>query len=85
MRITTKYLDTKEKVVVATSKVESVKVECSKLKKDFIAVINERNDANHKIKELTEALRVEKALVVQKDEEIQATLLKTNEERDKII
>ena len=71
--------------MVATSKVESVKVECSKLKKDLIAVINERNDANHKIKELTEALRVEKPLVVQKDEEIQAALLKTDEERDKII
>ena len=71
--------------MVATSKVESVKVECSKLKKDLIAVINERNDANHKIKELTEALCVEKPLVVQKDEEIQAALLKTDEERDKII
>ena len=47
--------------------------------------MNERNDANQKIKELTEAPRVENALVVQKDEEIQAALLKTNEERDKTI
>ena len=30
-------------------------------------------------------MRVEKALVVQKDKEIQAALLKTDEERDKII
>ena len=74
-----------EKVVVATSKVESMEVECSQLKKDLIAVMNERNDANQKIKEFTEALRVEKALVVQKDEEIQATLLKIYEVRDKII
>nr|POF16087.1 hypothetical protein CFP56_15578 [Quercus suber] len=73
------------KVVVATSKVKSIEVECPQLKKDLIAVMNERNDANQKIKELTEALRVEKALVVQKDEETQATLLKTDEERDKII
>ena len=65
-----------EKVVVATSKVESVEVECSQLKKDLIAVMNERNDANQKIKELTKALRVEKVLVVQKDH---------LEERDKII
>ena len=70
---------------MATSKVESMEVECSQLKKDLIAVMNERNDANQKIKEFTEALRVEKALVVQKDEEIQATLLKTDEVRDKII
>ena len=65
-----------EKVVVATSKVESVEVECSQLKKDLIAVMNERNDANQKIKELTKALRVEKVLVVQKDH---------LEERDEII
>ena len=57
----TDYLNTKEKVVVANSKVESVN------------------------KELIEALRVEKALVVQKDEEIQAALLKTDVEREKII
>ena len=70
---------------MATSKVESMEVECSQLKKDLIAVMNERNGANQKIKEFTEALRVEKALVVQKDEEIQATLLKIYEVRDKII
>ena len=54
----TDYLNMEEKVVVANSKVESVK------------------------KELIEALHVEKALVVQKDEEIQATLLKTDVERE---
>ena len=58
------YLVAEEKVVLGTSKAESVEVECSKLKKDLIAVMNERNDANQKIKELTEALRVEKALVI---------------------
>ena len=76
MHITTDYLNMEEKIVVATSKVESVEVECSQLKKDLIAVMNERNDANQKIKELTKALRVEKVLVVQKDH---------LEERDKII
>nr|POE53086.1 hypothetical protein CFP56_59325 [Quercus suber]POE67876.1 hypothetical protein CFP56_75722 [Quercus suber] len=70
LRITTNYLNVEERVVVATSKVESVEVECSQLKKDLIVVMNERNEANEKIKELTEALCVEKALVVQKDEEI---------------
>ena len=70
---------------MATSKAESVEVECSQLKKDLIAVMNERNDAKQKIKELTEALRVDKALFVQKDKEIQAALLKTDDERDKII
>ena len=81
----TGYLNMEEKVVVANSKVESIEVECSKLKKDLIAVMNEKNDANEKIRELIEALCVEKALVIQKDEEIQATLLKTDAEREKII
>ena len=54
-----------EKVVVATSKMEFVEVECFKLKKDLIAIMNERNDTNQKIKESTEALCVEKALVIQ--------------------
>ena len=82
--ITTDYLNVEEKVVVATSKVESMKAKCSQLK-DLITVMNEKNDAKKKIKELVEALHMEKALVVQKDEKIQATLLKTDEERDKIV
>ena len=48
---------------MATLKVESVEVECFQLKKDLIVAMNERNEANHKIKGLTEALCVEKALV----------------------
>ena len=70
---------------MATSKAESVEVECSQLKKDLIVAMNERTDTNQKVKEFTEALRMEKALVVQKNEKIQVALLKTNDERDKII
>ena len=70
---------------MATSKAKSVEVECFQLKKDLIVAMNKRNQANQKIKELTEALRMEKALVAQKDEEIQVALLKTNVERDKVI
>ena len=69
---------------MATLKAKSVEVECFQLKKDLIVAMNKRNQANQKIKELTEALRMEKALVAQKDEEIQAALLKTNDERDKV-
>ena len=79
------YLNIEEKVVVANLKVESVEVESSKLRKDLIVAMNEWNDADEKIKELTEALHVEKALVVQKDEEIQYALLKTYAKREKII
>lgn len=38
-----------------------------------------------KAKELNEALKVEKLLITQKDNEIQAALLRTNEERKKVI
>ena len=70
---------------MATLKVESVEVQCSQLKKDLIVAMNERNEVNQKIKELTEALRMEKAFIAQKDEEIQVAFLKTNDERDKVI
>lgn len=70
---------------MATSKAESVEVECSMLRKDLINAMNVVNDTKQKVKELAEALRMEKALVVQKDGEIQAALLKTNEEREKVI
>lgn len=50
--------------MVATLKAKSVEVECSKLRKDLINAMNEMNDANLKVKELIEALRMEKALIV---------------------
>ena len=46
LRITTDYLNTEEKVVVATSKVESVEVECSQLKKDLTTTMNKKNEVN---------------------------------------
>jgi len=46
LRITTNCLNTEEKVVVATSKAESMEVECSQLKKDLTATMNEKNEAN---------------------------------------
>ncbi|KAL0003072.1 hypothetical protein SO802_016853 [Lithocarpus litseifolius] len=81
----TNYLNTEEKVVMANSKVESIEAESSNLRKDLIVAMNETNNVNEKIRELTEALRLEKALIVYKDEEIQAALLRTNVEKDKVI
>lgn len=71
--------------MVTNLKVEPVEVECSQLRKDLIVAMNERNEAHKKIKELTEALHVEKTLVVQKDEEIQVSFLKTDTKRDKVV
>ena len=41
--------------------------------------------AMEKVKDLKDALKVKKKLIIQKDEEVQAALLKTNEEREKVI
>ena len=47
--------------------------------------MDEVNRAKEKIKELNEALKVEKMLVVQKDEKVQAALLRTSAEREKFV
>lgn len=66
--------------MAANSKLEVVEAESLKLRNDLIVAMDEMNRANEKIKELNEALRMEKMLVIQKDEEIQHTLLKTSAE-----
>ena len=71
--------------MVANSKVESVEDESSRLRKDLIKAMDEATNAKGKIKELNQVLKVEKLLVAQKDDEIQAALLRTDEEREKVI
>ena len=62
--LTTNYLGIEEKVGVVNSKLESIEAESSKLRKDLIEAMDEVNTAKEKIKELNEALKVEKMLVV---------------------
>ena len=71
--------------MVANSKVESVEVEILRLWKDLIEAIDKATKAKGKVKELNEALKMEKLLIAKKDDEIQAALLRTNEEREKVI
>ena len=56
--------------MVANSKVESAEAETSRLSKDLIKAMDEPTKAKGKIKELNEALKVEKLLITQKDDEI---------------
>ena len=81
----TDYLNNKEKVVVANSKVNSIDAESSKLRKDLIKAMDQLTKAKEKVKELKEALKVEEKLVIQKDEEVQVALLRTDEECEKVI
>ena len=55
------------------------------MRKDLIEAMDQVTKAKEKVKELKDALKVEKKLVIQKDEEVQAALLKTDEEREKVI
>ena len=71
--MTTNYLNNKEKVVVANFKVDSIKAQSSKLRKDLIKAM----DQSMKVKELKEVLKVEKKLVIQKDNEVQDAFLRT--------
>ena len=70
---------------MANSKVDSIEVESSKLRKDLIKAMDQSTKAKEKVKELKEALKVEKKLVIQKDKEVQAAFLRTEEEREKVI
>ena len=71
--------------MVTNSKVDLIEAESSKLRKDLIEAMDQLTKAKEKVKDLKDALKVEKKLVIQKNEEIQAALLKTNEEREKVI
>ena len=70
LHLTTDYLSNKEKVVVANSKVDSVEAESSRLRKDLIEAIDQSTKVKEKAKEMKEALKVEKKLVIQKDKEV---------------
>ena len=60
---------------MANSKVDSIKAKSSRLRKDLIEAMDQSTMAKEKVKELKEALKVEKKLVILKDKEVQATFL----------
>ena len=70
---------------MANSKVDSVEAESSRLRKDLIEAMNQVTKAKEKLKEHKDALKVEKKLVIQKDEEVQGAFLKIEEECEKVI
>ena len=63
MNITSQYLVSEEKAMMATSKVEALEAEALGLRKDLIVVMDEKNSSKEKIKTLTEELNAEKQLV----------------------
>ena len=70
MHITSQYLASEEKAVMATSKVEALEAEASSLRKDLIMAMDNNNSSKEKIKTLTGELNAEKQLLKQRDEQL---------------
>ena len=68
MHISSQYLASEEKVVMATLKVKALEVEASGLRKDLTMALDESNSSKEKIKVLIEELDAMKLQVKQKDE-----------------
>ena len=73
IHITIEYLTNEERVVMANSKVEVLEAKSSRLRKELITAMDGGNKVKEQVKALTEELRVEKLLTMQKDEQLQST------------
>jgi len=72
VHLTTQFLANKEKAVMATSKVEALEAEASRLQRDLIAAMDAHNTSKEQVKVLIEQLGAEKLLTKQKDELVSA-------------
>ena len=79
------YLSIEEKVVVAQSKAKSAEAKSSHLRKDLVEAMDQAVKSKEKVGELKKALKVEKKLVPQKGDELEAALLQTIEAWDGLI
>lgn len=62
--MTTNYLTTKERVVIASLRVEATETESSRLRKDLIKAMDQANKAKAKLKEVSNQLRTKKMLAI---------------------
>ncbi|KAL0012174.1 hypothetical protein SO802_007282 [Lithocarpus litseifolius] len=85
LQLMTDYLSIEERVVVAQSKAKSAEAESSRLRKDLVEAMDQAVKSKEKADELKKALKVEKELVAQKDDELQPAFLWTAEARDGVI
>nr|POF11027.1 hypothetical protein CFP56_13545 [Quercus suber] len=85
LQLMTNYLSIEEKLVVAQSKAEFAETKSSHLRKDLVKAMDQAMKSKEKADELKKALNVEKKLVAQKDDELQATLIRTTEARNGVI
>ena len=72
LHLTSEYLAQEAKVKFGQSHVMTLEADNSKLKKDLIAAMNKANLAKEKVKTLTDELRTERQLTLEKDEPLMA-------------
>ena len=72
LHITMEYLTQEAKVASMKSRMEALEAENSKLKKDLIFAMDEANTLKEKVKTLSDDLRVEKQLTLEKEEHLLA-------------
>ena len=70
LHITTEYLTQEAKVASLTSKMEAIEAETSKLKQSLIDSMGEVNTLKEKVKALSDDLRAEHQLTLEKDEQL---------------
>ena len=68
--ITSEYLTQEAKVASVMSRMEALEVENSKLKKDLIVAMDEANTIKEKAKTLSDDLKAEQQLTLEKDEQL---------------
>ena len=68
LHITTEYLTHEAKVASFTLKMEAMEAETSKLKQSLIESMGEANTLKEKVKALSDNLRAERQLTLEKDE-----------------
>ena len=73
LHLTLEYMALEAKVESVRSYVTTLEAENSKLKKELIVAMNKANLVKEKLKTLTEELRVERELTMEKDEQLAAT------------
>ena len=70
LHITTEYLTQEAKVASLTSKIEAMEAETSKMKQSLIESMDEANALKEKVKALSDDLRAERQLTLEKDEQL---------------
>ena len=81
--MTTDYLVREGMAVTANSRAEATKPKNSRL--SMIEAMDQASEAKANLKEVSDQLKIEKMLIIKKDEEIQSVMLKIGDEHEKVV